>query len=238
MEQGPLSPRDEIRAVVGQLKELMIAHREMGLDPPSLSASSLDYLNKGPAGRLSLESLREFIGDCRRCKLSAGRTSLVFGEGSPRARLVFVGEGPGQEEDRMGRPFVGEAGKLLDKIIQAMGLSRKAVYICNVVKCRPPKNRDPEPDEIAACVPFLKAQLRLIGPEVICVLGRIAGQVLFGEDFKISHERGKWRHFMDIPVMPTYHPAYLLRNPSSKREVWDDVQKIMGRLGLEVKRND
>lgn len=234
MERGDLRPEHEIKALLGHLKNLMIANREMGLEPPPLSSSSIDYLNRGPSGPTSLEALREFMGDCQRCKLSRGRTHLVFGEGLSEARLVFVGEGPGREEDRMGRPFVGEAGRLLTNIIRAMGLSREAVYICNVVKCRPPKNRDPEPDEEAACFPFLKKQLRLIRPEVICALGRVAGQGLFGGDFKITRERGKWRNFMNIPVMPTYHPAYLLRNPSAKREVWEDVQKIMRRLGSEV----
>ena len=161
---------------------------------------------------------------------------MVFGEGNPKARLVFVGEGPGFDEDREGRPFVGKSGQLLTRIIEnGMGLTRDAVYICNVVKCRPPGNRDPNPDEIKVCLPFLKAQLSIIGPDVICALGRVACQALMGGDFKITRHRGKWRIYEGIPLMPTFHPAYLLRNAAAKRPVWDDVKSIMGKLGLEVK---
>ena len=186
----------------------------------------------------SLEALRSYIGDCRRCKLHKGRNHLVFGEGSAQAELVFIGEGPGREEDLVGKPFVGEAGKLLTKIIEnGMGLDRKAVYICNVVKCRPPNNRDPERDEIETCIPFLEQQLRIIKPKVICTLGRVAGQALLGKSFKITSDRGKWYNFGNIPLMPTYHPAYLLRNLSAKHQVWEDIQKVMSQMGLEVKRN-
>jgi DNA polymerase len=186
----------------------------------------------------SLEHLREIIGDCRRCRLWNGRGHLVFGEGSPNAALMFVGEGPGREEDAVGRPFVGEAGRLLTRIIEnGMGLSRQDVYICNVVKCRPPNNRDPESDEVDTCLPFLKEQIRIIQPRVLCILGRVAGQALFGDSFRVSDERGRWRRYMGTPLMPTYHPAYLLRNPSAKRDVWEDVKEIMGALGLEVKGN-
>jgi len=184
----------------------------------------------------SLEDLREHMGDCRRCDLHNGRKHLVFGEGDPKARLVFVGEGPGFDEDREGRPFVGKSGQLLTRIIEkGMGLTRGSVYICNVVKCRPPGNRDPNPNEIGICLPFLKAQLSIIGPDVICALGRVACQALMGGDFKITRHRGQWRTYEGIPLMPTFHPAYLLRNPSAKRPVWDDVKSIMGKLGLEVK---
>jgi uracil-DNA glycosylase len=181
--------------------------------------------------------LRDSIGDCRRCKLWEGRTRLVFGEGSPRAQLVFVGEGPGRDEDAEGRPFVGEAGKLLTKIIEnGMGLKREDVYICNVVKCRPPKNRVPERDEIQYCLPFLKRQLEIISPDVICALGLTAAQSLLGRPFTMNRERGNWVSYQDIPMMPTYHPAYLLRNPSAKRQVWEDVQKIMKLMKLEAKK--
>ena len=200
----------------------------------TVPVKGLDYLDSSD----SLDALRTFIGECRRCKLHHGRTRLVFGEGSPRARLVFVGEGPGEDEDLAGRPFVGKAGKKLTQIIEnGMGLPRDEVYICNVVKCRPPKNRDPEEDEIAACIPFLKKQIELIRPEVICLLGRIAGRALLGDDFAITRDRGKWRSFLNIPLMPTYHPAYILRNPSARRPVWEDIKEIMNRLGLEVKKN-
>jgi DNA polymerase len=230
-------PVEELRDIVGHLKRLMKEDMEMGLEPPNLSLSTLRYLDGGGSGPASLDTLRLFIGNCRRCKLCEGRTKLVFGEGSPEAKLVFVGEAPGRDEDLAGLPFVGEAGKLLTKIITAMGLTREEVYICNVVKCRPPKNRDPEDDEVEACLPFLKEQLNLIRPHVICILGRVAGQALLGKDFSITRERGSWYSFMEIPVMPTFHPAYLLRNPSAKRQVWEDIQKVMKCLGLEVKKN-
>jgi DNA polymerase len=156
---------------------------------------------------------------------------------------VFVGEGPGAEEDAAGRPFVGEAGKLLTKIIESgMGLKREDVYICNVVKCRPPHNRDPEAEEVQTCLPFLEQQIRVIKPEVICTLGRIAAQSLLGREFKITQERGNWFSFMGTPLMATFHPAYILRNPSRERQlkglVWEDVQKVMRQLGLKVRRDE
>jgi DNA polymerase len=217
----------------------MAADRDMGLEPPSVSKKTLDYLRRGSGVFSSLADLRAFIGDCRRCNLSKGRNHLVFGEGSPEARLVFVGEGPGREEDLEGRPFVGEAGKLLTDIIQkGMKLRRESVYICNVVKCRPPNNRDPEPEEIETCLPFLKKQIDIIRPEVICTLGRIAGQTLLKKEFRITRERGKWHRFNGIPVMPTFHPAYVIRNRSRERElkgmVWEDIKRIMEKLGLEI----
>lgn len=232
----PRTLRDELRAVVGGLRGLLLAEKDLGLDPPVLSPSSLEYIDGDPSSPGSLEELRAVIGDCRRCKLHRGRTRLVFGEGSADAELVFVGEGPGKEEDLAGRPFVGKAGELLTRIIEAMGLTREEVYICNVVKCRPPGNRDPEADETETCLPFLKQQLSLIRPKVICSLGRIAAGALLGRDFRVTEERGRWLSFMDIPLMPTYHPAYLLRTPSAKRGAWEDVKKIMARLGLEVKK--
>lgn len=230
-------PVGELRSIVSHLKRLMKTDMEVGLEPPRLSSSTLSYLDAGVFDFASLEDLRQFIGDCRRCRLCQGRTKLVFGEGSPEARLVFVGEGPGRDEDLVGLPFVGEAGKLLTKIIAAMGLRREEVYICNVVKCRPPKNRDPQEDEIETCLPFLRRQLHLIRPEVICTLGRVAAQALLGQEFKITRERGTWYTFMETPLMPTFHPAYLLRNPSAKRQVWEDVKKVMKHLGLEVKKD-
>jgi len=213
------------------------------VDLPKLSGESVSELSVGQSPPMDLDALRAFIGDCRRCKLSQRRTHLVFGEGSPTARLVFVGEGPGAEEDAAGRPFVGEAGKLLTKIIEnGMGLKREDVYICNVVKCRPPHNRDPEAEEVRTCLPFLKEQIRIIKPEVICTLGRIAAQSLLGREFKITQERGNWFSFMETPLMATFHPAYILRNPSEERQlkgaVWEDVQKMMRRLGLKVRKNE
>ncbi|MFO7155343.1 MAG: uracil-DNA glycosylase family protein [Pseudomonadota bacterium] len=181
-----------------------------------------------------LETLRQEIGDCRRCKLCRGRTNLVFGSGNPRARLVFVGEGPGAEEDARGLPFVGAAGELLTRMIEAMGLRREEVYVCNVVKCRPPGNRNPEPDEIAACSPFLVRQLEAIGPEVIVTLGKFAAQTLLQTAEPISRLRGRWHRYRGIDLLPTFHPAYLLRSPHEKRKAWEDLQMVMKRLGLET----
>jgi len=175
----------------------------------------------------TLQEVRKELGDCQRCKLARGRTKIVFGVGNPKAELVFVGEGPGAEEDAQGLPFVGMAGQLLTKMIEAMGLRREQVYICNVVKCRPPGNRDPEPDEIEACEPFLKAQLAAIRPKAIVALGRFAVQTLLRDKTPITRQRGRWREFDGIQLMPTFHPAYLLRNPSEKRHAWADLQQVM-----------
>ena len=184
----------------------------------------------GAAMPETLETIRADLGDCTRCGLCRSRTNIVFGEGDPRARLVFVGEGPGFEEDRSGKPFVGPAGQLLTRIIAAMKLSREAVYIGNIVKCRPPENRNPAPDEIHRCLPFLKRQLAAIQPDVICALGSVAAKTLLATDVPVSRLRGRFHTAMGIPVMPTFHPAYLLRYPEKKREVWEDVQLIMQRL--------
>ena len=181
-----------------------------------------------------LELVRQELGECRRCRLGTGRTNLVFGVGNPLARLVFVGEAPGAEEDQQGIPFVGEAGQLLTKIIGAMGFRRDEVYICNVLKCRPPQNRNPQPDEIEKCHPFLLRQLRAIEPEVIVALGTFAAQTLLRTKEPISKLRGVFHDYHGISLMPTFHPAYLLRNAGMKREVWDDMQKVMKRLGKEA----
>jgi DNA polymerase len=178
----------------------------------------------------TLDHIRADMGDCTRCQLCKTRTHIVFGEGAADARLVFVGEGPGFEEDQCGRPFVGAAGQLLTKIIAAMKLSRETVYIANIVKCRPPNNRNPEPGEIRQCLPFLKRQLAAIKPQVICALGSVPAHTLLETQTPISRLRGRFHEFMGIPLMPTFHPAYLLRSPERKRDVWNDVQQIMGRL--------
>lgn len=203
-------------------------------EPPRLTESA----HSSPDGRETLETLREEIGDCQRCSLSEGRTSLVFGAGSPEAELVFVGEAPGRDEDIQGEPFVGRAGQLLTRIINAMGLSRDQVYICNVIKCRPPGNRDPFPEEIARCEPFLKRQLDILNPQIICALGSFAAKTLLKTDAKISQLRGHVHTYNGIPLIPTYHPSYLLRNPQAKRDVWQDVQKAMEILGLPVRPED
>jgi len=180
----------------------------------------------------TLEELRAEIGDCRRCKLCQGRTNIVFGVGNPRAELVFVGEGPGRDEDLKGEPFVGRAGQLLTEIItKGMKMRREDVYIANVVKCRPPENRNPEPDEIAACEPFLVKQLDLIKPRIIVALGTFAAQTLLKTKTPISRLRGVWHTHQGIKLMPTLHPAYLLRNPNDKRLVWQDIQAVLREMG-------
>jgi uracil-DNA glycosylase len=182
-------------------------------------------------GAKTLEELRAGIGDCRLCKLCSGRTNLVFGVGNPHARLMFVGEGPGRDEDLQGEPFVGRAGQLLNDIItKGMGLRREDVYIANVVKCRPPDNRNPEPDEVAACEPFLKKQIDLIRPEVIVGLGKFAVQTLLQNKVPITKVRGTWHQYHGIKLMPTFHPAYLLRNPADKKLVWEDIKKVIKEL--------
>jgi len=181
-----------------------------------------------------LEGVRTDLGDCTRCKLHRTRTNIVFGVGDPGARLMFVGEAPGEDEDVQGYPFVGRAGQLLTKMIEAMGLRRDDVYICNTVKCRPPNNRNPEPDELLACEPFLKGQLGAVKPEAIVTLGKFAAQALLREQTPITRLRGQWREYEGIPVMPTFHPAYLLRSPAEKGKVWEDLKQVMKRLGLPV----
>lgn len=182
----------------------------------------------------SLERIREDITPtCTRCRLHKARTQIVFGVGDPKAQLVFVGEGPGRDEDQQGEPFVGRAGQLLTQMIVAMGLRRQDVYICNVVKCRPPENRLPEKDEIATCSPFLMRQLAVIQPKVICCLGACSAQTLLNTNQGISRFRGEWFDYRGVKLIATYHPAYLLRNPAAKSEVWKDLQKVMAALGLQ-----
>jgi DNA polymerase len=181
----------------------------------------------------TLEEIRENMGDCHRCPLSETRTNIVFGEGDPNADIVFIGEGPGHDEDVQGLPFVGRAGKLLTKIINAMGLNREDVYITNIIKCRPPGNRNPMSEEIAACFPFLERQLEAIRPRYICALGTFAAQTLLETNTPISRLRGKFHEYKGIKLIPTFHPAYLLRNPNKKREVWEDIQKLMKDSGLD-----
>jgi uracil-DNA glycosylase family 4 len=179
----------------------------------------------------SLKALREEIGDCRRCKLAAGRKNIVFGEGNPDARLMFVGEGPGREEDLQARPFVGDAGTLLTRLIEKMGFKRDEVYIANIVKCRPPMNRDPERDEIESCRGFVERQIEIISPTVIISLGRISSQTLLGNaTLKMTAVRGHFFDYRGIPLMPTFHPAYLLRNPKDKWLTWSDAQMVLDKL--------
>ena len=178
----------------------------------------------------ALATVRTDLGECTRCKLHKGRIKLVFGTGNAEARLMFVGEGPGAEEDEQGVPFVGRAGQLLTQIIKAMGLEREDVYIANVVKCRPPGNRNPEPDEIEQCEPFLMRQMDVIKPAIVVALGKFAAQTLLRTTEPISKIRGRFHQVGDTRVMPTFHPSYLLRNPAAKREVWEDMKAVMGVL--------
>lgn len=219
-------PRSDARAALDNLRawgveELLVPRRIAPRRTPAKSGS-------GKAARLA--SLREEIGDCRRCGLWTERTHVVFGVGDPDAEIMFVGEAPGSDEDRQGEPFVGRAGQLLTKIIEAMGLARERVYIANIIKCRPPGNRNPLPSEIGACSGFLRAQVEIISPRAIVALGTFSAQTLLGTDEKISRLRGRFHPFHGIPLMPTYHPAYLLRNPNEKKQVWEDVQKVMALL--------
>ena len=197
--------------------------------PPEAEAPADDA---APACAAALATLREEVLPCTRCKLHRGRTTTVFGEGDPRARVMFIGEAPGAQEDRTGRPFVGAAGQLLEKILEnAMGLRRDQVYIANINKCRPPDNRPPEADEVAACLPYLRRQVEIVQPAVIVCLGRTAAQNLLGTTASTTALRGKELTYLDIPVVVTWHPAYLLREPAHKRETWDDIKRVNRMLG-------
>lgn len=245
-----VSDSDELAALTTTLRRHLQRRERAGIrtlakgkppavKPPPAEESSLlrgmpnDFFadNSKPLQAKSLEELRAAIGDCQRCKLCSGRTHLVFGVGNPKAKLMFVGEGPGRDEDLQGEPFVGRAGQLLTDIItKGMGLKREDVYIANVVKCRPPENRNPEPDEVAACEPFLKKQIDLIRPKIIVGLGKFAVQTLLQSKVPITKVRGNWHSYHGIKLMPTFHPAYLLRNPADKKLVWEDIKKVIKEL--------
>jgi len=230
METEQTSSLQPVQRQLRQLRWLLTSYRLSGLQHwprgvPIKEPCGVDIAVEDPATRLA--ALCQEIGDCRRCRLHQSRTNLVFGDGSAAARLLFVGEAPGYDEDRQGLPFVGRAGQLLDKMIQAMGMRRLDVYICNVVKCRPPQNRNPDADEVAACSPFLFRQIEAIQPVVICLLGTYAAQTLLETNSSISQLRGKQRYWRGIPVVATFHPAYLLRNPAQKAASWSDLIKVM-----------
>lgn len=182
------------------------------------------------SGSETLDAIRSDIGDCQRCKLAPTRTTIVFGSGNPNADIVFVGEAPGYEEDQQGLPFVGEAGRLLTKIIESTGIKREDAYICNILKCRPPGNRNPEPDEVFVCSPFLKRQIAAIRPKIVCCLGKFAAQTLLQNQAPISRLRGEFHDIDGMRVIATFHPAYLLRSPEKKREVWEDMKQIRAEL--------
>ena len=204
--------------------------------PAQASAPPDRFAGAKGCGSPGLLAIRSEIGECARCKLAKGRHHLVFGVGNPQAELVFVGEGPGEDEDLQGEPFVGRAGQLLTKMIEAMGYARSDVYIANVVKCRPPGNRNPEPDEIEACEPFLRAQLAAIRPKVVVALGKFAAQTLLRDGTPISRLRGRWFAYEGVKLMPTFHPAYLLRSPEEKKKAWEDLQLVMKELGKPLAR--
>lgn len=219
--------------VINDVKNILEYYQALGFDslPISSNFSVNSHIECSSGKNELLTNLREEIGDCHRCKLSGGRKNIVFGTGDADARLLFIGEAPGKEEDIQGEPFVGEAGMLLTKLIEKMGFRRDSVYIANVIKCRPPMNRDPEEDEIFACRAFLDKQIDIIAPKIIITLGRIALQTLMNNDkVKITTARGTFFEYKGIPVMPTFHPAYLLRNPKDKWLTWADVQKVMERM--------
>lgn len=206
-------------------EELKTKKSDSRLQTPSLQVAGQK--------KAALDALHAEMGDCQRCKLHKGRENLVFGEGNPCAELMFIGEGPGGDEDLQGRPFVGEAGQLLNSLIGKMGFDREDVYIGNIVKCRPPMNRAPEDDEIEACMPFIERQVKIISPKVIMALGRISSHALTGEKVPITRMRGNFLEYKGIPLMPTFHPAYLLRNKKDKNLVWEDALKILKKLGRE-----
>jgi DNA polymerase len=226
----PEEPAEELRELAANLTEWLRYQRRLGWRG---TAGEPAAAPKSEAGEVSgrdtptLEEIRREMGRCRRCKLYSGAKNLVFGEGSPRARLMFIGEAPGAEEDLQGRPFVGAAGQLLNRMLSRLGLEREEVYITNVVKSRPPDNRDPEPDEIAACMPFLKMQIAAIRPKVIVTLGKISTQALLGTKEPISRMRGRWQRYDHIRVMPTFHPSYLLRFERERIKTWEDMQRVM-----------
>jgi uracil-DNA glycosylase len=223
----PEDPVLELRELVESLSGWLRYQRRLGWRGLPGQVEPAPEIPKRLDEQLSLEGIRAEMGDCRRCKLYAGRTNLVFGDGAAKARLMFVGEAPGAEEDAQGLPFVGAAGQLLNRMLSRLGLSREEVYIANVVKSRPPGNRDPEADEIAACLPFLKKQIQAIRPQVIVILGRIAAQALLGTKEPLTRMRGRWQRYQDIRVMPTFHPSYLLRFPQERHKTWDDMQQVM-----------
>jgi len=226
------------RGLLASLRIYLEELRDTGVEGLPYAGDDFPLQASGSVSE-GLGDIREDLGDCARCSLGRTRTNLVFGVGDPHARLVFVGEAPGRDEDLQGEPFVGEAGQLLTKIIQAMGLERRQVYICNVLKCRPPNNRNPLPAEIEQCHPFLLRQLKAIGPGAIVALGTFAAQTLLQTREPISKLRGHFHDYHGIPLMPTFHPAFLLRNAAMKREVWEDMQQVMKKLGMTLteKRN-
>ncbi len=224
---------ENINDLISDLKTYLEYLKGMGI--VSLPASGMKADEPGQSTMITLEDVRKELGDCKRCKLHRGRKTIVFGEGNEKATLMLIGEGPGYDEDVQGRPFVGRAGQLLTRIIQSMHLQREEVYIANIIKCRPPQNRNPEPDEIESCSPFVRKQIDAIRPRVVCALGTFSAQTLLKTTARISALRGKVYNLDNITVIPTYHPAFLLRNPEKKKDVWEDMKRVLERLREEEK---
>ena len=229
----------DLRTELAVLREFGYTHLDLSGRPVSQSPgfpAEPEQLTTGQPGDRAtgqpFEELRTLAHNCTTCRLSGTRTNVVFGVGNPNADLMFIGEAPGRDEDLQGEPFVGRAGALLTDIIKAMKLTREQVYIANVIKCRPPENRNPEPDELDACRPFIRRQVELIQPKVIVTLGRFALQSLLEKSYGIMATRGTWLDYNGVKVMPTYHPAYLLRTPAAKKDVWVDMKKVMAELGI------
>jgi DNA polymerase len=224
----PEDPAQELRELTAHLLDWLRFQRRLGW-PGTPAESEPEAADQAPeTGRvLTLKEIRTELGDCKRCKLSRGRKNIVFGDGAARARLLFIGEGPGEEEDLQGLPFVGAAGQLLNRLLGKMGLRREEVYIANIVKCRPPGNRNPEADEIDQCLPFLLKQIEAIQPQVIVTLGKVPTQALLGTQAPITRMRGQWQKYREMRVMPTFHPSYLLRFPKERQKTWEDMQLVM-----------
>ncbi|HSY48403.1 MAG TPA: uracil-DNA glycosylase [Thermoanaerobaculia bacterium] len=218
---------DDLRRELTFLRDLGFTHLDIRKPAPSSSVV------EDSEAKTILGELQAIAVVCEKCKLSKTRTQVVYGVGNPNADLMFVGEAPGRDEDLQGEPFVGRAGQLLTDIIKAMKLTRDDVYIANVIKCRPPENRNPEPDELDACRPYIRRQVEIIQPKVIVALGRFAVQSLTEKAYGITSVRGQWLEYHGVKVMPTYHPAYLLRSPAAKKDVWSDMKKVMAELGME-----
>lgn len=230
----PDQKRKELLTLSRALRQKLLLEKGLGFDSLTIrpeQAKRVEGSRKEPdVSDQTLPQLSRQVSICTKCRLHQGRTQTVFGEGNPHAALMFVGEAPGREEDLQGRPFVGLAGQLLTRIIESIGLAREEVYIANILKCRPPGNRPPEPDEIRTCEPYLMSQIELIRPKLLCALGKHAATVLVRKEGSISALRGQFSDFHGTPVMTTFHPAYLLRNPSAKRLVWEDMKKAKAYL--------
>jgi len=228
MKSYPEDPARELQELTAALVDWLRFQRRLGW-PGTPAEAEAPVPDQVPETHrvLTLKEIRAELGDCQRCKLSRGRKNIVFGDGAARADLMFIGEGPGEEEDLQGLPFVGDAGQLLNSLLSKLGLRREEIYIANVVKCRPPGNRNPEADETGSCLPFLLKQIEAIKPRVIVTLGNVATQAVLGIQTPITLLRGRWQKYREFKVMPTFHPSYLLRFPKERQKTWEDMQQVM-----------